>query len=262
MKFSKWHALGNEYLLIDNRDFNPIVNSLFVQRVCNRYTGVGSDGVLEIHNIEGNNAEIIIWNPDGSRAELSGNGVRIAARWLAREIGIQKVIISTGGRSVPSFILDGLLVKQDMGRINVGEIELIEVEEDRVEFIPVEIGNPHAVLVHDPDEREVARLGPLIEQHQRFPDRTNVQLIRVDTTHALTVGVWERGVGLTASSGTSACAAAAAAASQGWVKSPIAVSLPGGVLEVLLEGNQVQLKGPAQEICNGEISAELLAEIS
>ena len=128
-------------------------------------------------------------------------------------------------------------------------------------FIPVEIGNPHAVVAQEPDRSALLELGPLLERHPRFPRRTNVQLVRVDGPNELTVGVWERGVGETMSSGTSATAAAAAMIRNGFCTSPVRVHLPGGHLEVALdERSHGLLTGPAQEICSGEISPELLAE--
>ncbi|MCI0634391.1 MAG: diaminopimelate epimerase, partial [Actinobacteria bacterium] len=123
------------------------------------------------------------------------------------------------------------------------------------------VGNPHAVIRREPDRDAVLGLGPLVEQHKRFlPERTNVQLVRVDGRHDLTVGVWERGAGETLSSGTSACAAAAAAIANGWCFTPVNVRLPGGVLSVDVADGRARLTGPAEEICSGEVSAELLAE--
>ena len=261
MRFSKWHGLGNEYLLVDGRELPQPVDGRLVTRVCDPHVGVGSDGVLEIVSVAGHRAEIVIWNPDGSQAELSGNGTRIAARWLARETSADRVEIAVGERTVGARVLGELMVEQDMGRVEVGETEVLEIDSERIELIPVSVGNPHAVIRRAPEPEEVARLGPLVERHERFPDRTNVQLVRPDGQHELTVGVWERGAGITASSGTSACAAAAAGCARGWVASPVTVSLPGGALEVSVENGMARLTGPAQEICRGELSDELLADL-
>ena len=261
MRFSKWHGLGNEYLLVDRREGGGAIGEELVRRICDPHVGVGSDGVLEILTVEGRRAEIAIWNPDGSRAELSGTGTRIVGRWLARQLSLDAVEVAVGERVVGARVLGELMVEQDMGKVEVGEKELLELKSESVEVIPVSVGNPHAVVQQDPDPAEVARLGPLIEHHDRFPERTNVQLVRVEGTQELAVGVWERGVGLTASSGTSACAAAAAGCARGWVESPVSVSLPGGVLLVSIDGAAATLTGPAQEICRGELSAELLADI-
>lgn len=261
MKFSKWHGLGNDYLVIDGRGLAAPVDASLVERACERTTGVGADGVLEVVGVEANRAEIVIWNPDGSQAELSGNGTRIAARWLARELDANEVEIAVGDRIVRARMLDHDRVEQELGSVHVGERETLDLDAEAIEFTPVLVGNPHAVVQHDPTEAEVMRLGPLIERHERFPERTNVQLVRVDARNELTVGVWERGAGLTASSGTSACAAAAAACAHGWVDRPVAVSLPGGVLEVALRDGCAQLTGPAQEICEGTLARNLLADL-
>src|SRR6185503_8206697 len=156
-----------------------------------------------------------VWNPDGSVAEMSGNGARIAAAWLARESGLRDVKLRVGERDLTATV-DGNMVVLDVGRVDVGEPETIDVDGERVELTPVSVGNPHAVVRRDPDRSELLRLGPLIERHPRFPERTNVQLVRVDGPHDLTVGVWERGAGETLASGSSSVAAAAAAVARGW----------------------------------------------
>ena len=198
----------------------------------------------------------MIWNPDGSTAELSGNGTRIAARWLARRSGAGEVRIVVGPREVVATMRDGAEVEMDMGTVEVGGTETIRVNGEDVELTPVSVGNPHAVIRRDPDRAELLRLGPLVETHERFPDRTNVQLVRADGMHDLAVGVWERGAGETLSSGTSAVAASAAAVANGWCESPITVHLAGGNLQVELAGGRARLTGPAEEICLVELSQE------
>ena len=196
----------------------------------------------------------MIWNPDGSTAELSGNGTRIAARWLARRSGEDSVRIRVGPREV-SARLQGHQVELDVGEVTVGEPETLDVGEE-LEFTPVSVGNPHAVIQLVPNRDDLLRLGPLVENHQRFPERTNVQLVRVDGPHELTVGVWERGAGETLSSGTSSVAAAAAAVARGWCQSPVTVHLAGGDLTVELADGEATLTGPAEEICTVELSEE------
>ena len=261
MRFSKWHGLGNEYVVLDGRQLDEPVDRALVRRVCDPHTGVGSDGILEIVALGGNRVSIVIWNPDGSQAELSGNGTRIMARWLARELGVAAVEIAVGERVVAARMLDELMVEQDIGSVEVGETENLVLPSESLEFTPVNLGNPHAVIRHDPREDEVERIGPLVERHERFPQRTNVQLVRVDGAHELTVGVWERGAGVTASSGTSAVAAAAATCAQEWTTSPVTVALPGGELAVSIAAEGATLTGPAQEICTGELAPQLLADL-
>ena len=263
MRFSKWHGLGNDYLLIERADAGAPLEAPLVRRLCDYHLGIGSDGILEVLAVEGSRADVVIWNPDGSTAELSGNGTRIAARWLARRAAADEVTIAVGRREVRAEMRNGLEVKTDMGRVTVSPTEELDVDGTPLEFTPVSVGNPHAVIRRDPERSELLRLGPLVENHPRFPERTNVQLVRVDSPGEATVGVWERGAGETLSSGTSAVAVAAAALTNGWCASPITVHLAGGDLRVELDDElHAHLTGPAQEICTGEVSAELLAEVA
>jgi diaminopimelate epimerase len=255
MRFSKWHGLGNDYLLVERAELDVPLTPERVQKLCDYHFGVGSDGILEVVAADGAEAEVVIWNPDGSTAELSGNGTRIAARWLARRSGEDAVRIRVGPREV-SARLRGHEVELDVGEVEVGEPETLEVGGEDVELTPVSVGNPHAVVRREPAREDLLRLGPLIETHERFPARTNVQLARVDGRHDLTVGVWERGAGETLSSGTSSVAAAAAAVARGWCESPVTVHLAGGDLKVELADGRATLTGPAEEICLLELSPE------
>jgi diaminopimelate epimerase len=257
MRFSKWHGLGNDYLLVERAELASPLTAKTVRRLCDYHFGVGSDGILEVVSATGPQADVVIWNPDGSTAELSGNGTRIAARWLARRSGSDEVRIRVGEREVVARMQDGAQVEMDMGPVEVGETEMLDVDREEVEFTPVSVGNPHAVIRRDPEREELLRLGPLVENHERFPERTNVQLVRVTGPHELAVGVWDRGAGETLSSGTSSVAAAAAAVANGWCESPVTVHLAGGDLLVELEDGRARLTGPAQEIFTGELSPEL-----
>ena len=258
MQFSKWHGLGNDYLLVERAELAWPLTPERVQRICDYHFGVGSDGIVEVTSANGDKAEVVIWNPDGSTAELSGNGTRIAARWLARRSGAETVSISVGPREVVAEMRGGKQVEMEMGPVEVGEAETIDVGGEAVEFVPVSVGNPHAVIRREPDREELLRLGPLVETHPRFPERTNVQLVRVDGPNEVTVGVWERGAWETLSSGTSSVAVAGAAVHHGWCESPVTVHLAGGDLIVELdESLNARLTGPAQEICRLELSEEL-----
>ena len=255
MKLSKWQALGNDYLLVEQVELKQPLTPERVRELCDYHYGVGSDGLLEILSAEGARSEIRIWNPDGSTAELSGNGVRIVAAWLAARSGAERVKLTVGAREVEAVIGADGKIALALGQVDVGESETLDLGDERVEFTPVSVGNPHAVVRREPDRREVVRLGPRIERHARFPDGTNVQLVRVDGPHDLTVGVWERGAGETLSSGTSSVAAAAAAVANGWCESPVQVHLPGGDLLVELDADGgARLTGPAEEICRVELA--------
>ena len=260
MRFAKWHGLGNDYLLMERQEVGAPLRPELVRRMCDYHFGVGSDGVLEVIATDDLRAEIVIWNPDGSTAELSGNGTRIAARWLARRVGADQVTIAVGEREVHARMRGGLEVEMDMGPVEVAPIEALDVNGTHLEVTPVSVGNPHAVIARDPAREELLRLGPLVENHPRFPERTNVQLVRVDSRGDATAGVWERGAGETLSSGTSACAVAGAAVVNGWCDSPVTVHLAGGDLLVELDADlRARLTGSAQEICSGELSDEWLA---
>jgi diaminopimelate epimerase len=259
--FEKWHGLGNDYLLVEREAVGSPLDPSLVCRLCDQHVGVGGDGVLEVVAVDGARAEVVIWNPDGSTAELSGNGTRIASRWLARRAGAREVMIAVGEREVAARIRDGLEVEIDMGPVEVAPTESLDVDGGPVEVTPVSVGNPHAVIAREPERADLLRLGPLVENHPRFPNRTNVQLVRVDSRSEITVGVWERGAGETLSSGTSACAVAAAAVANGWCESPVTVHLAGGDLLVELDDRmRARLTGPAQQICEGETAEEWLPE--
>jgi diaminopimelate epimerase len=250
MRFSKWHALGNAYLVVEGDELTPAQ----ARELCDPDAGIGSDGVLEMIAVDGSRAEVRVWNPDGSTAELSGNGARIAARWLAERAGSREVVLTIGAREVSAQMLDGDVVRLEVGPVEVGETETLEVGAELVELTPVTVGNPHAVVRAEPDRDALLRLGPALETHERFPTRTNVQLVRVDGTHELTVVVWERGVGETPASGTSAIAAAAAAVANRWAESPVTVHMPGGDLLVELDAeNRASLTGPVAYVYSGEL---------
>ena len=231
MRFSKWHALGNTYVLVEPDD-----ERLTPARA--RELAAGTDGVVEVVGASDDAAEVVIWNPDGSTAELSGNGTRIAARWLADPTGAETVRVRVGAREVTARMLGGSLVEQDIGPVDVARPETVA----GVELVSVSVGNPHAVVRGDP--AEVTRLGPLLETHPRFPQRTNVQVVRVDEPGRVTARVWERGVGETPASGTGAVAVAAATHGDG----EVTVRFPGGELVVRLDGGRAYLIGPAEPL--------------
>ena len=257
MRFSKWHALGNSYLLVERADLEGQLGADRVRLLCDVRYGVGSDGVLEVLRVDDSTAEIAIWNPDGSLAEFSGNGTRIAASWLSDRIGADSVVIAVGDRRYAARRLEDGRIEMDVGAVEIGETITLELAQERVELTTVSVGNPHAVVRRRESQRtDLLRLGPLIEAHERFPGRTNVQLVRVDDLHTVTALVWERGAGETSASGSSAVAVGAAAVVNGWCESPLTVRMPGGALRVSLDGeNRASLTGPAEQICVGETSA-------
>jgi diaminopimelate epimerase len=224
MRSSRWNAQGNVYLVTEESPLSP-------ETV--RREAANADGILEVLAAGADSVEIAIWNPDGSRAELSGNGTRIAARWLAERTGAGSVTVRVDARDVRARMLDDVLVEQDVGAVEVGQPEVI----DGIRFRPVKVGNPHAVVEGDPGD--LPRIGPLLETHPRFPARTNVQVARWSDGD-IEARVWERGVGETASSGTSAVAVAAALGA-----SEATIRFPGGPLHVRFMDGRALLTGPA-----------------
>jgi diaminopimelate epimerase len=233
MTYSRWRAAGNEYLLAERAELGAPLTPERVQ------AEVGdSDGILEILAVSGGEAEIVIWNPDGSTAELSGNGTRIVARWLSERSGSDDVAVRVGDRTVAARVLPDGRIEQDVGAVEVYGQERVA----GLQVTAVSVGNPHAVVVGHPDDLPL--IGPLLETHPRFPDRTNVQVARVDAPGRVTARVWERGVGETQSSGTSAVAVAAATHGSG----EVVVSFPGGDLTVRLEDGHARLTGPVERV--------------
>ena len=251
MRFWKWHALGNSYLLVETAGGAGLEPAL-ARRLCDSLYGVDGDGVLEIRARVGASCDVVIWNPDGSTAGMSGNGTRIAAAWLLERTGAERVDVRVGERTVRAR-RRGALIEQEIGAVSVGAPETLVVAGETVEVVPVDVGNPHAVVpTARPTQELLRRLGPALERHERFPERTNVQLAHRDGPHDVTALIWERGAGETAASGSSAVAVAAAAVALGWCESPVTVHAPGGDLVVSLAAGETTLVGPAEEICAGE----------
>jgi diaminopimelate epimerase len=231
MTSSTWRALGNTYVVVEPGGAPLDASSAAV-------LAQGTDGVLEVLAVSKDRVEIAIWNPDGSRAELSGNGTRIAAAWLAARSDADRLEVVVGERTVVARMLGDGTVEQEMGEVVVGHAETI----DGLSVRAVSVGNPHAVVLGDPDT--ITEIGPFLEGHARFPNRTNVQVARIDRPGEVTARVWERGVGETASSGTSAVAVAAATHEEG----DVLVHFPGGDLRVRLDAGAALLYGSAERV--------------
>ncbi len=217
MRSSRWHAHGNVYLVVED--------ALSAEQV--RVLVGDTDGMLEVRARGEDWLEIAIWNPDGSLAEMSGNGTRIAACWLAEQTGARLITVRVGPREVVTRLLADGLVEQELGPVVVGEPEQLE----GVRFTPVDLGNPHAVVEGDP--AELPRVGPLLETHPRFPRRTNVQVARRLDADTIEARVWERGVGETEASGSGAVAVVAA-----FGGARTTVRFPGGELLVSVESGR------------------------
>ena len=202
-------------------------------------------------SVEGDDVTVGIVNPDGSRAEMSGNGTRIAAAWLMARTGSADARVHVGATTVAVRRTQDGLYESELGPVEVGQSEVV----DGIELTPVSVGNPHAVVVGEPSR--IGEIGPRLEGHRRFPGRTNVQVVRVERTGEVTARVWERGVGETAASGTSAVAVAAATHGDG----EVVVHFPGGDLRVRLAGGRAWLRGPAEPLAelpgsHGEVDTD------
>ena len=280
MQFLKYHALGNDYLVLDhvNKDSTSIsLSSEQVSKICNRNYGLGADGIL-IGSKYGSEKHfnLQIFNPDGSTAEKSGNGLRIFARflWDLEEVNLSRFEIMTSGGLVTALVEDsGSNVSVDMGEVSFqsdkipveGEIrevlnETIEVDGQQLEFCAATIGNPHCVIMNGGQTiDEVRRIGPLIENHRNFPNRTNVQFMEVLDRGTIRIEIWERGAGYTLASGSSSCAAASVAYRLGLCESQIAVLMPGGKIDITVnEDYSIFMKGPVTRIGRMSLDPEFL----
>jgi diaminopimelate epimerase len=223
MTSSRWHAHGNVYLVAETDEYTMDLEL---------------DGVMQILEVDGDDVTVAIVNPDGSLAEMSGNGTRIAAAWLMDRTGSDVARVHVGPRLVEVRRVGERLYESEMGEVHVGPRETV----DDIELTTVDVGNPHAVVQGDPDD--LPTVGPLLESHQRFPNRTNVQVARIDGPGEVTARVWERGVGETTASGSSAVAVAAATHGEG----DVLVHFPGGDLRVRLRDGRATLIGPAEPL--------------
>jgi diaminopimelate epimerase len=265
MRFEKWQGLGNHYLLMEREAWPLRLSATRAALLCDPAFGVGGDGVLEL-GLDEPAPSMTVWNPDGSRAESCGNGIRMVARYLARRERLPRDgRILTGGGPVNVRLLDDGRVEVRMGRARFPEGERREtlgVNGRAVELAVVSMGNPHAVIEHPDPSAVVGVLGPAIEAAPRFPERTNVEFIRADGPSELTMRVWERGVGATLACGTGACAAAAAAVRLDGLRSPVTIHLAGGDLLVAVDEElEVIMTGPAEPIYAGELSPELVRRL-
>jgi diaminopimelate epimerase len=267
MRFEKWQALGNDYVIVEGAALPFPLSAARVRRLCDRHTGIGADGVLELSAPPGPGfvATLRIFNPDGSEAELSGNGAREAIMYLRRSgwTDARQFSIATKAGEIRPTILSDTTCRVDMGRARLGESGEAA---GGFRFQHVRIGNPqtaiHVGTTAELEALDLAAVGPPIEHDPRFPERTNVSWFTEDGDRAIRARIFERGVGETRSSGTGACGAAVAHVLRGG-DSPVTVVLDGGELVVDVgEDLHVDLTGWAVPICRGQLSVELEAELA
>ena len=263
--FVKGHGLGNDYIVLDGERFGIALTPERVRLLCHRNLGLGSDGVVEVSK-RGDRFFARIWNPDGSEAERSGNGFRIAAKFLSDHgytIESTFVIETVAGPvSTEVYRRAGRVhaVRLEMGRATLDRsVKSLELGRARLDVTVVSVGNPHCVIFGEPLTRErLFTVGPLVERHARFPDRINVQLAAAETRDRVRALVWERGAGHTLASGTSACAVAAACFDRGLVDGKVSIVMEGGQLELEVGPDLgLVMTGPAEEVYIGVLSPDL-----
>ncbi|HAA89259.1 MAG: Diaminopimelate epimerase [Thermoanaerobacterales bacterium 50_218] len=276
MEFFKWQGLGNDFVILEDCQFAEEKLPGLARALCDRHFGIGADGMVLL--FPGRRASLVmrIFNPDGSEAEMCGNALRCVAKYAFEKglVGDPVVEVETkAGIKKARIILDGPekgLVQVDMGEpvlereripvmgppgTRVIEEEL-EVAGEKLEITAVSMGNPHCLLfVPDVQEAPVGQIGPLLEKHQLFPQRTNVEFVEVRSPQEIVVRVWERGVGETLACGTGACASAVGSFLCGKTGRSVRVRLPGGQLLIeWLPDNHVYMTGPAEEVFQGVLS--------
>jgi len=276
MRYSKYHALGNDYIVIRPKELQTDLSKDMIRLICHRNCGIGSDGIL-LGPVDSNscNFGIKILNPDESEAEKSGNGLRIFARSLYDDslTDISVFTIETLGGAVSCEVSsDRRSVKVEMGKVSFGSTiipvtgvsrevlnESINIDEHELKFCAATVGNPHCVVLSEESSPDIARkYGPKIEINSCFPNRTNVQFMQVLDRSNIQIEIWERGAGYTLASGSSSTAAAAVARKLGLCDSNIAVHMPGGQIEIQFDNDFVAtMTGSVTKICEGTIADEM-----
>jgi diaminopimelate epimerase len=254
MKLTKAQAYGNDFLLADAREVAGVLDLAGLARAaCDRHRGLGADGLVIVEPIDGG-AQTSLFNRDGSRAEVSGNGVRCVAAWLASVRGLKAadaLVIGTaaGPKDLTLLEIDTarpqtrFRFRAGMGQPEQLRREELEVGDERVSAVILRMGNPQCVVFTDLSEARLHAIGGRLAVHPAFPEGTNVELASVDAPDRVRILIWERGVGPTESSGTGACAAAVASAAYGGAERTVRVTSPGGVQDVEWQDDGVWLSG-------------------
>jgi len=277
--FFKGHGLGNDYIAVDPDELDFKLTPRVIRAICDRNWGLGSDGILALEPSSRADFGVRIYNPDGSEAEKSGNGLRIFARylWATRRTRRRRFGVETRGGPVQVTLHldrhgDPASATVDMGvatfrpralpcSLEVDELleQPLRVGSERLKFTGVSVGNPHCVVFRPAGQEwtreELLELGPQLENHQVFPRRTNVQLVVPTGPRSIYILIWERGAGETQASGSSSCAAASAAVRLGLVSSPVRVDAPGGRLDIEVRDDfDLTMRGPVAAVASGRFA--------
>lgn len=276
--FLKMHGLGNDFVVIDARAEPLALPAPLLRAIADRRRGIGCDQIVVIENAKaGGDARVRFWNSDGSESGACGNGSRCVAALLMGEAGRETARLETGGGILGCRMQGGGLITVDMGspRFDWQDIPLAERMDTRVLDIrlgpidhpvligptAVNVGNPHCIFfVDNIAAHDLARFGPLVENHPLFPERVNVSLAQVTSPSSLRLKVWERGAGITQACGTAACASAVAAARLGRTGRAVDVTLDGGVLAIhwLEDNDHILMTGPVAVAYSGSFDPEML----
>jgi diaminopimelate epimerase len=254
--FVKASACGNDFFLIDSSLVLPLERREVTRKICDRYQGIGADGVEWMLPHSSADIEVHLINADGSEAEISGNGTRCVAAYLFSEQGKEKITIQTGA-GLKTCMLSSrndweFEFEMAMGTAEVNKELVVQTQPLEIRGIPVSTGNPHYVIFVEKFPNDWQSLAAEVQRSSQFPHGVNVEFVKVEGKHDLRARFFERGAGETQSSGTGSCASATAAMSTGRAESPVKVHAPGGTQSVRSEGKEVYLRGPARLLGRGE----------
>jgi len=277
INFVKSHGLGNDYIVIDGKEVNYSLKKREIIRLCNRNYGIGSDGILMLCKSKNADFGLKIYNPDGSQAEKSGNGLRIFSAFLFdyKYVKNKKIIsIETKGGLVKSkfikknknksffnvemgnaIFLNNKIPVKIKDKNNSCLNKEINLKNKKFIFNAVSVGNPHCVIFLNKISKDLAKeYGPLIETHRFFPNKINVQFVKIINKSTVNIEIWERGAGYTLASGSSSCGVVSVGYKLGLLNSNVKVQMPGGDLNISIDNNfKLKMEGPVEEICSGKI---------
>jgi diaminopimelate epimerase len=257
IKFAKGHAYGNDFLYVLKRDIDGVALGRFAKDICDRHAGVGADGLI-VYEQTAAGASMQLFNADGSRAEVSGNGVRALGALLSRadhRSRAELVIETEGGtKHLTRTSTDGTrqTFRASMGAPSHLRRTSMILGNESIELVTLNMGNPQAIILGPlPDDSRFQRVGSALERHPSFPEGTNVEFAVVEAPDRVRIRIWERGVGPTTSSGTGSCASLVAAAAYGGAGREAEVIAPGGSQRVEWREDAVYLTGWAEILCEG-----------